>query len=111
MAAIERDAVIIEQAFCERARFCVAPEEFRTLMAFDREHGQYLMIDEWSEGYRRIHRGWAHIELQYNKIWIHEDGTEEGIANLLLAAGIPRDGIVLAFHAPSLQADTEFTVV
>jgi hypothetical protein len=95
---------------CERARFYAKPEKFRTLMAFDREHGQFLLLDEGWDGYQRIHRVWAHVELRDGKLWIHEDGTEEGIANLLVAAGVPRDRIVLAFYAPSLRTDTEFAV-
>lgn len=110
MAAVEHDAEIIEQMLCERARFYAAPGKFRTLTAFDREHGQFVLIDEGWDGYRRIHRVWAHVELRDGKIWIHEDGTEEGIANLLVAAGVPRDRIVLVFHTPSLRAATDFAV-
>lgn len=101
---------IIEQALCERACFYAKPDKFRTLMAFDRERGQFLLMDEGWDGYNRIHRVWAHVELRDGKIWIHEDGTEEGIANLLVAAGVPRNRVVLAFDAPSLRADTEFAV-
>src|SRR5579871_2741034 len=108
MVALERDVEIIEQTLCELARFYASNEKSRTLMAFDREHGQFLLID-W-DGYRRIHRVWAHVELRDGKIWIHEDGTEEGIANLLVAAGVPRDRIVLVFHTPSLRAATDFAV-
>ena len=110
MAPVEHFAELIEQILCERARFYATPERCRTLMAFDRERGQFLLIDEGWDGYRRIHNVWAHIELQDSKLWIHEDGTEEGIANLLVAAGVPRDHIVLAFHAPSLRKATEFAV-
>lgn len=110
MAAIEQDAEIIEQTLCERARLYTQTDKFRTLMAFDRERGQFLLLDEGWDGYRRIHRVWAHVELRDGKIWIHEDGTEEGIANILVAAGVARDRIVLAFHAPSLRAATEFAV-
>jgi hypothetical protein len=110
MVTLERDVEIIEQTLCECARRYAVPEKFRTLMAFDRERGQFTLIDEGWDGYSRIHTLWAHIELRDCKIWIHEDGTEEGIANLLVAAGIPRDHIVLAFHAPAQRKATEFAV-
>jgi hypothetical protein len=77
---------------------------------FDQQAGQFLLIDEGWQGYRRIHTVWAHVEIQNDKIWIHEDGTEEGIANLLVQAGIPKDRIVLAFHAPTLRSSTEFAI-
>ncbi|NES83455.1 MAG: XisI protein [Moorea sp. SIO2B7] len=32
------------------------------------------------------------------KIWIHYDGMEDGITDELVAAGVPKDRIVLAFH-------------
>ncbi|HLV81738.1 MAG TPA: XisI protein [Chthonomonadaceae bacterium] len=108
MAAIEHNAEIIERVLCELVRVYAKPEKFRTLMAFDQKHGQFLLLDEGWEGHRRIYIVWAHIELRDGKLWIHEDGTEEGIANLLVAAGIPPDRIVLAFHAPSLRSATEF---
>lgn len=108
MAALDQDAEIIEQALCSRAQFYAHPEKYRTLMAFDRERGQFLLIDEGWDGYRHIHSVWAHLELRDDKIWIHEDGTQEGIANLLVAAGVDRERIVLAFHAPALRKASEF---
>jgi len=110
MASVEHATEVIEQTLCDLARFYPPKETCRTLMAFDREQGQFLLLDEGWDGYRRIHNVWAHIELRDGKIWIHEDGTEEGIANLLVAAGIPHDRIVLAFHAPNLRDATEFAV-
>ena len=68
MAAVERDTEIIEQVLCKRARFYAAPDKYRTLMAFDRERGQFLLIDEGWDGYRRIHRVWAHVELREGKL-------------------------------------------
>ncbi len=108
MDAVERERENIEQALCKLARAYANPEKFRTLMAFDRERGQYLLIDEGWDGYSRIHRVWAHVELRDGKVLIHEDGTEEGIANDLVASGIPHGRIVLEFHAPSLRSATDF---
>jgi len=103
---------IIEQTLCECARRYAAAgtDAARTLVAFDRERGQFLLMDEGWEGYRRIHHVWAHVERRDGKLWVHEDGTEVGIASLLVAAGVPRERIVLAFHAPVLRSATEFAV-
>lgn len=38
------------------------------------------------------------------------DGTEYGIANDLLAAGIPKDKIVLGFKSPESRKYTDFAV-
>jgi hypothetical protein len=102
------DIEVIEKLLCEQAHYYSTPHQFRTLRAFDHEQGQFLLLDEGWDEYRRIHRVWAHVELREDKIWIHEDGTEEGIANLLVAAGMPCDRIVLAFLAPSQRRATEF---
>ena len=39
-----------------------------------------------------------HVDVKGGKVWIQHDGTEEGIADALVDAGIPKDHIVLAFH-------------
>ncbi|MBC8141985.1 MAG: XisI protein [Armatimonadetes bacterium] len=55
-----------------------------------------------------MHRVWLHIELHGGKFWIHEDNTEIGIANCLVAAGVPKERIVLAFHKPILRTESGF---
>ncbi|MBD2413457.1 XisI protein [Nostoc calcicola FACHB-3891] len=39
---------------------------------------------------------------------MQHDGTEVGIATLLLEQGVPREDIVLAFHSPYMRQFTEF---
>ena len=51
-----------------------------------------------------------HVDIINGKVWIQRDGTEEGIALELVAAGIPKEHIVLAFHHPSRRPDTEYAV-
>jgi hypothetical protein len=67
-----------------------------------------MLLDEGWDGYRRIYHVWAHIEVLDGKFRIHEDGTEVGIANELIRAGVPRDRIVLSFHSASQRAGTDF---
>jgi hypothetical protein len=50
------------------------------------------------------------VEIINNKIWIQCDNTEDGIALELVAAGIPKSDIVLAFHPPDVRKFTEFAV-
>lgn len=108
MASLNGDADVVERVLEDTACFYAGASKHRTLRAFDRERGQFLLIDEGWDGYLHIHSVWAHVELRDGKFWIHEDGTEEGIANLLVTAGVPKDRIVLAFYAPSRRADSEF---
>ena len=81
---------------------------FRTIPVFDRASGNYLLMDEGWDKYRRIHRVWAHIEVRDGMFWIHEDGTEIGIANRLIEAGVARERIVLAFQDPVLRQASQF---
>jgi len=59
---------------------------------------------------RRVHSSLVHIDIINDKIWIQRDGTEHGIAKELVAAGIPKDRIVLAFHPPEIRPHTEYAV-
>ncbi|MBF2020024.1 MAG: XisI protein [Hydrococcus sp. C42_A2020_068] len=62
------------------------------------------------EGKRRVHSCLVHLEIIDDKIWIQRDGTEDGIANDLVAAGIPKNQIILAFHPPEIRQHTEYAV-
>lgn len=110
MVALKQDVQIVEQILCDLAAAYATADPSRTIMTFDRERGQFLLIDEGWDGYRRIYHVWVHVELRDGKFLVHEDGTEEGVANLLVNAGVSRDRIVLAFHAPNLRDATEFAV-
>ena len=108
MDSLDATIEIIEQSLCKFVRAYDTPDKTRILMAFDRERGQFLLLDEGWDGYKRIHNVWLHVELRDGKIYIHEDGTEEGVGNALLAAGFPQDRIVLAFQSPALRSLSEF---
>src|SRR5262249_39064495 len=41
-------------------------------------------------------------------VWSQYDGTEEGVAEALVRADIPRDRIVLAFKPPNIRLHTDF---
>ena len=101
MDSIMRDATIIEQTLCEAARFFAFPDKFETVTVFDRENRRFLIMDEGWEGFERIHRVWAHLEIRDGKIWIQEDRAQDVLAVALMAAGIPKEQIVLAFQHPA----------
>jgi hypothetical protein len=64
---------------------------------FDRGHDRYLLVNiGWDKG-KRVHGCLVHVDLRDGKFWIQRDGTEHGIAKELVAAGVPREHIVLAF--------------
>ena len=68
-----------------------------------------LMYSGWN-GYYRIHGSVLHIDIRGGKVWIQYDGTDIGIADELVAAGIPHEHIVLAFKSPDVRPYTDFAV-
>lgn len=80
------------------------------ITVFDEKQDHYFLH---TIGWRDIERIWnttLYLHLRDGKIWIEIDWTEEGIATELLAAGVPKEDIVLAFHHPSMRQYTEFAV-
>ena len=55
-----------------------------------------------------IHRSPIHMEVIDGKIWIQHDDTEDGVADDLLWAGVPREDIVLGFRHPEMRIHTGF---
>jgi hypothetical protein len=77
---------------------------------FDETSDNYLVVVEGWEDVRRLHGCLVHVEIKNGKIWILLDGAEDGIAAELLAAGIPKDRIVLGFKSPGSRQHTGFAV-
>jgi len=71
---------------------------------------RYLLVEVgWENGYR-IYGTVLHIDIIDNKLWIQHDGTEEGIADELVALGIPKQQIVLGFKPIDRRQVTEFAI-
>jgi hypothetical protein len=105
-----RDGQIVERILGEHAQIPYAYGQVSTMPIFDRERHQYVLMDVGWEDDQRIHGCLVHVALRDGKVWIEYDGTEEGVAGALVAAGIPRERIVLAFHRPSMRPLTGFAV-
>ncbi|BBC25815.1 element excision factor XisI family protein [Pseudanabaena sp. ABRG5-3] len=46
-----------------------------------------------------------------DKIWIHYDGIEDSVTEDLVAAGVPKEKIVLGFYPPDVRVHTGYAVV
>ena len=101
---------IIEKVLTEYTRMPYAHGDIHTEAVFDQKHDRYLLVNVgWDNG-RRVHGSLVHIDIIDGKIWIQRDGLEEGIATELMAAGIPKEHMVLAFHPPEIRQHTGFAV-
>ncbi|MEB3279588.1 MAG: XisI protein [Lyngbya sp.] len=79
-------------------------------MICDRDHYLVMSIGWYKNKPKRIHGCLIHLEIIEGKVWVQRDGTEYGIANELVEAGIPKEEIVLGFHEPSVRQYTGFGV-
>ena len=68
------------------------------------------MYAGWNGPYR-IHGSVLHVDIRDGKVLIQYDGTEDGVAEELVKAGIPRDRIVLAFKPPEVRKFTDYAAV
>jgi XisI protein/XisH protein len=84
--------------------------EIEVETVFDEAWGHYEMVYAGWDEPRRIHGTVIHVDIRGDKIWIQHDGTEDGLANELMAAGVPASQIVLAFHPPDQRKLTPFAV-
>ncbi|MDY7022908.1 MAG: element excision factor XisI family protein [Cyanobacteriota bacterium] len=53
----------------------------------------------------------VYIRLGEDKFWIEEDWTEDDIASELVAAGVPKEDIVRAFHESQIRDEAGFAVI
>jgi hypothetical protein len=102
---------VIRDIITAYAQFKPARGEIEIETIFDESNDHYeLMYSGWNGPYR-VHGSVLHIDIRDGKVWIQYDGTEEGIAERLLEAGIPRHKIVLAFKHPEIRSHTDFAIV
>mgnify|MGYP001559752776 CR=1 FL=1 len=101
---------IIQDVLSEYVRLRYAYGDIQNETVFDREADRYLVMSIGWQKVKRIHGCLIHIDIISGKVWIQRDGTEDGIADKLIAAGIPKDKIVLGFHTPDVRPYTEFAV-
>lgn len=101
---------IIKNVIEEYADFFGNDEQVKVEMVLDEKNDHYLLVETgWKNGYR-IYGTLLHLDLIDGKVWIQHDGTEEEVANDLVAAGIPKSHIILGFKAPEVRKYTEFAV-
>ena len=93
--------------YAQRYPVC-AGVEVQTLYDTERDHYQVLLLG-W-EGLHRVYECLLHVDIREGKVWIQEDRMEVGLACELMELGVPKDDIVLAFHAPYKRPYTGFAV-
>ena len=110
MDKLNRYRHIIRELIQRYAQYQPACGEVQSEVILDETNDHYeLMYAGWNDPYR-IHGSMLHIDIRQEKAWIQYDGTEDGIAEELVKAGISHDRIVLAFKPSDIRAHTDFAV-
>ncbi len=107
---LSHDRQVIEKTLKDYASVPYSYGDIQTEAVFDRERDRYLLVNVGWDDDTRVHGTLVHVDVVDGKLWIQRDGTEDGIAEDLVRAGIPRDRIVLGFHAPSVRPHTDYAV-
>lgn len=100
----------LHQLLTEYCAILNRQEDTTTKIIVSNDQTRYLIITEGWQGTKRIHALVFDAEIRNGKIWLHHDGLDHGITDELVAAGIPKDHIVLAFHPPHVRPHTGYAV-
>lgn len=101
---------IVQKTLKEYAAIRYSHGDIQNQAVFDREGDHYLVVSVgWDK--QRVHGCVIHIDLIGDKVWVQRDNTENGIADELAEAGIPKEHIVIGFRRPELRQYTGYAVV
>lgn len=110
MDNLEKYRQTINQVLTEYAAIPYKYGDIASELIVSQDKNRFILITQGWEGDTRVHGCVVHLDIINGKIWIQRDGTEDGIATDLEAAGIPKSNIVLAFHPQHLRKYTEYAV-
>jgi hypothetical protein len=110
MDRVERYREIVRRLIEEYAGYKPSHGQIETEAIVDREHDHYEVMHVGWDRKRRVHGSVVHIDVKGGKVWVQYDGTTRPVAEELVAAGIPREDIVLGFHPAEVRHHTDFAV-
>jgi hypothetical protein len=110
MDRVERYRQIVSRLVEDYARYKPSHGQIETEAITDREKDHYEVMHVGWDGHRRVHGCVVHLDIIGGKVWVQYDGTSRPVADELVAAGIPREDIVLGFHPAEVRPHTDFAV-
>lgn len=110
MANVAEYQTHIENLLKEYSHYKPSYGDIETELVFDRENDHYMLVNVGWHDDERVSGCVLHLDIKEHKIWVQQDGTEESIADELVAKGIPKEDIVLAYQAPYMRKHTGFAV-
>lgn len=111
MDRLEQYRTHIQAVLNQLASYKSLRPEIEAQVIFDTNNDHYQLVHVgWLNNEQREYGCAVHVDIKNNKFWIQRDNTDIGIANELVALGVPKSDIVLAFQAPYKRPFTEFAV-
>lgn len=110
MNKLEKYQKTIVKILSQYAKLPYAHGNLERRFIISQDQNNYLLLTLGWQSEQRVHFCLVHLEIFNDKIWIHQDGIEDGIANDLVAEGISKSDIVLGFHPPEIRQYTEYAV-
>jgi XisI protein len=101
----------LQELLTERVRLRNPSDPVTSETIFEPVNDRYQLVNVgWKDNNTRIYRCVLHADIINGKIWIQHDGTEEALADRLVDRGVPKQDIVIAYHAPNLRQYTEWAI-
>ncbi len=111
MDKLTKNKKIVKEIVKEVAAISPSTKDVETQLITDDENGHYILFSVGWEKKERHYATFVHIDVKPDgKVWLQHDGTDLKIALELIEKGIPKEEIVLAFHAPFRRKLTGFAV-
>jgi hypothetical protein len=110
MDTLEEYRQFIQEIISKYAMLFPSNADINNMVVVSEDRNQFLLMQEGWTHKKRIHHCLIHVQILNEKIWIHFDGTEDGITDELVTAGIPKDQIVLGFHPPYVRQHTDYAM-
>jgi XisI protein len=101
----------IEEVLRKYAEIPYNQGEIDQNLIIDRDRNHFMLFDVGWQQKRRVHGCITHVQIIGDKIWIQRDGIEDGVTDEFVAAGIPKDKIVLGFQPPNVRPHTGYAVI
>jgi formamidopyrimidine-DNA glycosylase len=83
-------------------------EKIEEQVVMDDRNGHYLMLNVGWDELHRTHGVVVHIDIKGDFVWVQRDNTDSNIVHALLDQGIPKNRIVVGFHAPYKRQFTDY---
>jgi ketopantoate reductase len=110
MDQVARYREIVRRVIEDYAQFGGPDPNIVTEVIEDPKRDHFELIHVGWDRRRRIHGTVLHVDLIGGKIWIQHDGTERPMAEELVAAGVPKEDIVLAYKPVDIRPLTGYGV-